>query len=81
MAVTEARYNPDGYHVGTGWPFDSSFIAWGLRRHAYSEEAARVAMGILDAATFIQGRLPEGPAGTRGNVLTPISTQEVRRKG
>ena len=25
----EARYNPIGYHLGTVWPFDNSFIAWG----------------------------------------------------
>ena len=31
MAEGEARYNPIGYHVGTVWPFDNSFIAWGLR--------------------------------------------------
>ena len=31
LAEGEARYNPLGYHVGTVWPFDNSFIAWGLR--------------------------------------------------
>ena len=31
LAEGEARYNPIGYHVGTVWPFDNSFIAWGLR--------------------------------------------------
>ena len=30
MAVGEGRYNPIGYHVGTVWPFDNSFIAWGF---------------------------------------------------
>ena len=41
LAEGEARYNPIGYHVGTVWPFDNSFIAWGLRRYGFKEEAAR----------------------------------------
>ena len=40
MAEGEARYNPIGYHVGTVWPFDNSFIAWGLRRYGFKDEAA-----------------------------------------
>ena len=65
MAEGEARYNPIGYHVGTVWPFDNSFIAWGLRRYGYRAEAARVAAGILDAAEFFGGRLPEAFSGYR----------------
>jgi glycogen debranching enzyme len=45
------------------WPFDCSFIAWGLRRYGYKEEAARLAAGILDAARFFLGRLPEAFGG------------------
>ncbi len=41
LAEGEGRYNPIGYHVGTVWPFDNSFIAWGLRRYGFKEEAAR----------------------------------------
>jgi glycogen debranching enzyme len=63
LAVGEARYNPIGYHVGTIWPFDNSFIAWGLRRYGFKEEAAQVAAGILDAAEFFDGRLPEAFGG------------------
>jgi glycogen debranching enzyme len=63
LAEGEARYNPIGYHVGTVWPFDNSFIAWGLRRYGFKEEAARVASGILDAADFFAGRLPEAFGG------------------
>ena len=63
LASSEDRYNPVGYHVGTVWPFDNSFIAWGLRRYGYGQEAARIASGILDAATFFNGRLPEAFAG------------------
>ncbi len=63
MAEGEGRYNPIGYHVGTVWPFDNSFIAWGLRRYGFKEEAARIAAGILDAAEFFDGRLPEAFGG------------------
>ncbi len=65
LAEGEGRYNPIGYHVGTVWPFDNSFIAWGLRRYGMKEEAARVAGAILDAAEFFDGRLPEAFAGYR----------------
>jgi glycogen debranching enzyme len=63
LADGEGRYNPIGYHVGTVWPFDNSFIAWGLRRYGYKDEAARIAAGILDAANFFDGRLPEAFGG------------------
>jgi glycogen debranching enzyme len=63
MAVGEGRYNPIGYHVGTVWPFDNSFIAWGLRRYGFKDEAAIVAAGILEAAQFFDGRLPEAFGG------------------
>ncbi|MEU0550914.1 glycogen debranching N-terminal domain-containing protein [Micromonospora sp. NPDC005979] len=63
LAEGEARYNPIGYHNGTIWPFDNSFIAWGLRRYGFAEEAATIANGILDAATYFDGRLPEAFGG------------------
>ena len=63
LAEGEGRYNPIGYHVGTVWPFDNSFIAWGLRRYGFKEEAAAIASGILDAAEFFDGRLPEAFGG------------------
>jgi glycogen debranching enzyme len=63
LAEGEGRYNPIGYHVGTVWPFDSSFVAWGLRRYGFKDEAAEIAAGILDAAEFFDGRLPEAFGG------------------
>ena len=63
MAEGEGGYNPIGYHVGTVWPHDNSFIAMGLRRYGYREEAAQIAMGMLEAATYFKGRLPEAFAG------------------
>ncbi|BCL18116.1 amylo-alpha-1,6-glucosidase [Micromonospora sagamiensis] len=74
LAEGQGRFNPIGYHVGTIWPFDNSFIAWGLRRYGYADEAARIAAGILDAAAFYQGRLPEAFAGySRSQTKYPVS--------
>jgi glycogen debranching enzyme len=73
LAEGEGRYNPIGYHVGTVWPFDCSFIAWGLRNYGFKEEAAQVAGGILDAAEFFDGRLPEAFGGyERGVTKYPV---------
>jgi glycogen debranching enzyme len=73
MAEGEGRFNPIGYHVGTIWPFDNSFIAWGLRRYGFKEEAARIAEGILDAAVFFEGRLPEAFGGyARSMTMYPV---------
>jgi len=63
LAAGEARYNPIGYHVGTVWPFDNSFIAWGLCRYGFREEAARIVDGIMTAAEIFDGRLPEAFGG------------------
>jgi glycogen debranching enzyme len=63
MASSEGSYNPIGYHVGTVWPHDSSFVAWGLRRYGYRAEAARICRAILEAADVFDGRLPEAFGG------------------
>jgi glycogen debranching enzyme len=73
LAEGEGRYNPIGYHVGTVWPFDNSFIAWGLRRYGFKDEAAVIAAGILDAAEFFDGRLPEAFGGyERTETMYPV---------
>jgi glycogen debranching enzyme len=73
LAEGEARYNPIGYHVGTVWPFDNSFVAWGLRRYGFKEEAARIVAGILEAAEIFDGRLPEAFGGyQRASTLYPV---------
>jgi glycogen debranching enzyme len=73
LAEGDARYNPIGYHVGTVWPFDNSFIAWGLRRYGFKEEAAAIVAGIMDAAEVFNGRLPEAFGGyDRGTTRYPV---------
>ncbi len=63
MASSEGSYNPIGYHVGTVWPHDCSFIAWGMRRYGYKAEAARICRAVLEAADLFDGRLPEAFGG------------------
>ena len=60
LAEGEARYNPIGYHVGTVWPFDNSFIAWGLRRYGFKEEAARIAAGNPRRRRVLRRAPPRG---------------------
>ena len=63
MAEGDGGYNPIGYHQGTVWPHDNSLIAAGLRRYGHDDEAATIAMAILEAAQYFLGRLPETFAG------------------
>ena len=73
LAEGQGRYNPIGYHVGAVWPFDNSFIAWGLRRYGFKEDAAVIAAGILEAAQFFDGRLPEAFGGyERAQTMYPV---------
>ncbi|RZU75617.1 glycogen debranching enzyme [Micromonospora kangleipakensis] len=84
LAKGEARYNPLGFHVGTVWPFDNSFIAWGLRRYGFAQEAAHIAQSIIEAAHYFEGRLPEAFGGydrelTRNPVQYPTAASPQAR--
>jgi glycogen debranching enzyme len=68
LSLRDERYNPIGYHVGTVWPFDNSIIAWGMRRYGFRQEAAVLAEGMFEAASFFGGRLPEAFAGYDRNL-------------
>ncbi len=63
FATGQAGYNPIGYHLGTVWPHDTAFAVLALARHGHTAEAARIAMGLLEAADLMGGRLPEAFAG------------------
>jgi glycogen debranching enzyme len=64
LSSDHIAYNPFSYHTGTVWPHDNAMIAGGFRRYGYTDEAARVAKGIFDAAErFVANRLPELFAG------------------
>ncbi len=73
MAEGEGGYNPIRYHNGTVWPHDNSLIALGLYRYGYRDEANRVVVAMIEAATFFRYRLPEVFAGyRRGRTAFPV---------
>jgi glycogen debranching enzyme len=63
MAMGDLGYNPVEYHNGTVWPHDTSLVAHGLARYGYRDEAARLTMAVVEAASHFFHRLPEVFAG------------------
>jgi glycogen debranching enzyme len=64
LSNKELRFNPIGYHLGTVWPHDNALIAAGCRRYGRHEAAAKIFLGLLEAAMgFDHYRLPEVFAG------------------
>ncbi|MGW0480581.1 amylo-alpha-1,6-glucosidase [Nonomuraea sp. NPDC003214] len=59
LASSMGAYNPMSYHNGSVWPHDSAIVAAGLMSYGFTEEAQRLAAGLLDAAQELGGRLPE----------------------
>jgi glycogen debranching enzyme len=59
LATTMGAYNPMSYHNGSVWPHDSAIAAAGLMRYGFVGEAQQVAEGVLRAARYFGGRLPE----------------------
>ncbi|MDQ1494525.1 MAG: hypothetical protein QOG69_1008 [Actinomycetota bacterium] len=74
LATSMATYDPMSYHCGSVWPHDNAFIASGLMRYGFVEEAHQIIRGILDAAEASGGRLPELFSGmSRSDVAVPVS--------
>jgi glycogen debranching enzyme len=63
LATTDKAYCPIGYHRGTVWPHDNSLIISGLTRYGFRDEANRLSMALIDAASFSDHRLPEAFSG------------------
>jgi glycogen debranching enzyme len=58
-------FNPFSYQNGSIWPHDNGIIAMGCKRYGFSQEAAKIARDISEAASyFVFYRLPELYAGT-----------------
>ena len=74
LAITEPRYDPLSYHLGSVWPHDNAMIVAGLRRYGLDDEAERVFTGLFEAAVDFPGhRLPELFAGfNRTEFETPV---------
>ena len=63
MSADDAGYNPIEYHDGTVWPHDTAIVAEGMRRYGFREEAAVLALALIEAADAFDHRLPEVFAG------------------
>ncbi|MEN3361258.1 MAG: hypothetical protein V7637_5240 [Mycobacteriales bacterium] len=63
MGTGAAGYHPVEYHDGTVWPHDTSLACLGLARVGRYAEAAVLLRGLIDAAEFLDFRLPEVLAG------------------
>ncbi|WP_295614430.1 glycogen debranching N-terminal domain-containing protein [Chamaesiphon sp. GL140_3_metabinner_50] len=60
LSSNHPAYDPIGYHTGSVWPHDNSFIAAGLKRYGYHAQANQIAAGIFAAASMFQSnQLPE----------------------
>jgi glycogen debranching enzyme len=79
VARGEARYNPMSYHNGSVWPHDNALIALGLARYGHKHAVGRLAVGLSEAAAYMDlRRLPELFCGfqrerRRGPTLYPVA--------
>jgi glycogen debranching enzyme len=74
LSASHPAYNPLSYQLGSVWPHDNGIIALGFKRYGFAEEAAQVAQGICDTASYFASyRLPELYAGIeRGPGAFPV---------
>jgi glycogen debranching enzyme len=63
LSTEDRGYNPIGYHCGTIWPHDNGIVATGLARYGFRDEANRIVLAQIEAASFSNFRLPEAFAG------------------
>lgn len=73
LAEGQPAFNPIEYHNGTVWPHDNSFIAAGLARAGYRQEASLICQALFEAALYFRHRLPEVFAGyARERTVFPV---------
>jgi len=73
LGTTMGAYNPASYHNGSVWPHDSALCVAGLARYGFAGHARRVAAGLIEAAAYFSGRLPELFCGYgRGELPGPV---------
>jgi len=77
LASDHPAYDPLGYHTGSVWPHDTALIAWGLSRWGLGRAAGEICSGLLRAATYFGGTLPELMAGL--DASDPIAGQSPVR--
>jgi glycogen debranching enzyme len=72
LSSTSPVFDPQSYHRGSVWPFDS-WLGWsGLRAAGRDEEAERVRSGVLAALDRL-GQAPELYAVSPGGELEPVA--------
>ena len=59
LAAGQVPYHPLSYHRGGVWPHDTAIAVAGLAAAGRRTEAARIADGLLAAASYTEDRLPE----------------------
>ncbi len=73
LASSSRAYDPFGLHTGAVWPHDTALALSGLMRYGHVDEAHRLALGLLDAATASGGRVPPLLCGfDRDDIALPL---------
>jgi glycogen debranching enzyme len=74
LSTEAVAYHPEGYHLGTVWPHDTSLVASGFRRYGLDDAAEQLFLAILEASqAFPSNRLPECFAGfDRDSFQVPV---------
>jgi glycogen debranching enzyme len=74
LSAEHPAFNPYSYHNGSVWPHDNGLIAQGFARYGFTDEAARVARAVCEAASyFAMHQVPELYAGiTRDDAGFPV---------
>lgn len=66
LSTKNPAFNPYHYQIGAVWPHDNGFIAQGLARYGFHDEALRIAEAITAASKYFEmNQLPELYAGTQ----------------
>jgi glycogen debranching enzyme len=66
LSANHTKFNPFNYQTGAVWPHDNGFIAAGMKRYGFHDEANQVAEAIFRAASyFAMNQLPELYAGVK----------------
>jgi glycogen debranching enzyme len=74
LSDDNAGYNPISYHCGSVWPHDNALCAAGLMRYGFVKEAHAVMLGMVEAAPWFGGLLPELFSGMpRDGLKFPVS--------
>ncbi|MEU4425052.1 glycogen debranching N-terminal domain-containing protein [Actinoplanes sp. NPDC024001] len=73
LAAGQLPYHPMSYHRGGVWPHDTAIAVAGLAAAGRRADAERIADGLLAAASYTEGRLPEVMTGlTRERGCGPV---------